>query len=150
MPREINHRPVAAGVTHISVLLPLAQHQAAGAPPQSREQWSSRAFCKVLARTHLMRCTVISILPACCVPLGAALGGIGVELVKNLQLIIACMEGGSYMGMRLLPILSPLEKHFIVDKLLSNTVWSNHHYTTPAKTLDTQGIKSQMYLLHDR
>lgn len=62
-PREINHRPVAAGVTHISLplLLPLARHQAAGAPPQSRQHWSSRALCKILARDHLMRCTVISV-----------------------------------------------------------------------------------------
>lgn len=59
MPREINHRPVAAGVTHISLPLPLARHQAAGAPPQSREQWSSHALCKTLARTHLKRRTVI-------------------------------------------------------------------------------------------
>lgn len=38
MPRQINHRPMTAGVTHINPLVHLAQHQAAGAPPQSHGQ----------------------------------------------------------------------------------------------------------------
>lgn len=100
MPREINHRPEAAGVTHISLLLPLAWHQAAGAPPQSREQRSSHAYCKILAGTHLMRCTVIFIFLQCFMPLDTAQGGFGVvfffffaHLAKNLQLIISPMDG---------------------------------------------------------
>lgn len=126
MPREINHRPEAAGVTHISPLLPLAWHQAAGAPPQSREQWSSHAFCKILAGTHLMRCTVISIFYSALCHWTQHREVLGFFFLCTFSQEFTAnyfTHGwGGCTGTRHLPILLPLEKHFTHDYLLSDSL----------------------------
>lgn len=136
MPREINHRPEAAGVTHISPLLPLAWHQAAGAPPQSREQWSSHAFCKILAGTHLMRCTVISIFYS------ALWNWTQHREVWGFFFLCTFSQEftanyfthgwGGRTGTKHLPILLPLEKPLHTWLFTFRLfVGSNHHYAVP-------------------